>query len=100
MEGNSFGNRVWHVVCSNPNLDVVQVIFSLKEIQPNILNYEGYNVFYLRVHLMLLIEFKRKSDQIYSQTFPFFYSFSNNSISCSRCRSCCHDKSLSLFEWN
>ena len=39
------GNRIWHEICRNENLDVVQLIFSLKEIQPEILNNDGYNVF-------------------------------------------------------
>ena len=31
-------NRIWHKVCVNENLDVVQLIFSLKGVQPEILN--------------------------------------------------------------
>ena len=41
------GNRIWHCVCRNANLDVVQLIFSLKGIQPERLNKVGYNVFLL-----------------------------------------------------
>ena len=35
------GNRIWHEVCENANLDVVQLIFSLKGIQAEILNKDG-----------------------------------------------------------
>ena len=46
MEANTrSGNRIWHEVCRNRNLDVVQFIFSLKGIQPEILNDDGNNVF-------------------------------------------------------
>ena len=41
------GYRIWHAVCGNKNLDVVQLIFSLKGIQPDLLNGDGYNVFLL-----------------------------------------------------
>ena len=42
----SYGqNRIWHGVCENQNLDVVQLIFSLKDIQPEILNENGETVF-------------------------------------------------------
>ena len=41
----SFKFRIWHEVCRNANLDVVQLIFSLKGIQPEILSKSGYNVF-------------------------------------------------------
>ena len=40
-----FGNRIWHKVCANENLDVVQLIFSLKGVQPEILNEAGYSSF-------------------------------------------------------
>ena len=33
-----YGNRIWCEVCKNANFDVVQLIFSLKGIQPEILN--------------------------------------------------------------
>ena len=39
------GNRIWHYGCRNKNLDVVQLIFSLKGIQAEILNSKGENVF-------------------------------------------------------
>ena len=39
------GNRIWHCVCINVNLDVVQLICSLKGIQPCILNDDGFNAF-------------------------------------------------------
>ena len=42
-----FGNRIWHVVCKNANLNVVQLIFSLKGIQPHILNSKRENLFLL-----------------------------------------------------
>ena len=42
--------RIWHEVCLNANLDVVQLIFSLKGIQPEILNEEGYNPFLFACH--------------------------------------------------
>ena len=42
---NQYGNRIWHVVCFNRNLDVVQLIFSLKGIKPEILNDDGNNIF-------------------------------------------------------
>ena len=42
------GNRIWHEVCENENLDVVRLISSLKGIQAEILNNEEeYNVFLL-----------------------------------------------------
>ena len=41
------GNRLWHSVCSNQNLNVVRLIYSLKGIQPEILNREGMNPFLL-----------------------------------------------------
>ena len=40
-----FGNRIWHCACYNVNLDVVQLIFSLKGIQPDLLINFGYNAF-------------------------------------------------------
>ena len=40
-----YGDRIWHEVCKNRNLDVVQLIFSLKGIQPELLNDNGKNVF-------------------------------------------------------
>ena len=45
MEFTSIGNRIWHCVCRNENLDVVQLIFSLKGFQPEILNRDRYNIF-------------------------------------------------------
>ena len=42
-----FGNRIWHGVCHNKDMDVVKLIFSLKGIQPEILNEDGNNVFLL-----------------------------------------------------
>ena len=45
IEMKRLGNRIWHGVCKNQNLDVVQLIFSLKDIQPEILNENGENVF-------------------------------------------------------
>ena len=42
MEVTRNGNRIWHCVCKNANLDVVQLIFSLKGIQPEILNKDGH----------------------------------------------------------
>ena len=42
---NQYDYRIWHKVCRNENLDVVQFIFSLKGIQPEILNDDGNNVF-------------------------------------------------------
>ena len=39
------GNRIWHIVCCNVNVDVVQLIYSLKGIQPDLLNDNGYNAF-------------------------------------------------------
>ena len=41
------GNRIWHEVCYNKDMDVVKLIFSLKGIRPKILNGDGYNVFLL-----------------------------------------------------
>ena len=41
------GNRIWHNVCSNKNLDVVQLIFSLKGVQVELLNDFGNNSFLL-----------------------------------------------------
>ena len=38
-----------HEVSRNENLDVVKFIFSLKRIQPEILNDNGYNVLLLRM---------------------------------------------------
>ena len=64
------GNRIWQCVCSNENLDVVKLIFSLKGIQKEILNDKqpeilslnnGYNPF-----LMVQFQFEYKSNQIYS----------------------------------
>ena len=40
-----YGDRIWHFVCTNENLDVVQLIFSLKGVQPDLLNDNGYNPF-------------------------------------------------------
>ena len=40
-----YGNRIWHAVCCNENVDVVQLIYSLKGIQPDLLNDNGYNAF-------------------------------------------------------
>ena len=42
-----YGNRIWHGVCRNKNLTNldVQLIFSLKGFQAEILNKEGFNVF-------------------------------------------------------
>ena len=45
MEMEYYGNRIWYVVCRNVNLDVVQLIFSLKRIQPEIPKLNGNNVF-------------------------------------------------------
>ena len=42
-----YGNRIWHEVCHNEDMDVVKLIFSLKGIQPEILNRERNNVFLL-----------------------------------------------------
>ena len=39
------GERIWHRVCRNENLDVVQLIYSLKGIQPDLLNNNEKNVF-------------------------------------------------------
>ena len=44
----SFGYEFWHAACQNANLDVVQLIFSLKGIRDQILVDDGYNPF-LRV---------------------------------------------------
>ena len=41
-------DRIWRGVCSNKDIDVVQLIFSLKGIQPDLLiDYKGYNPFLL-----------------------------------------------------
>ena len=40
-----YWNRIWHEVCYNNNLDVVQLILTLKGIQAEILNDKEYNVF-------------------------------------------------------
>ena len=45
LEINVIGNRIWHDVCNNRNFDVVQFIFSLKGIQPEIENDCGENAF-------------------------------------------------------
>ena len=45
MNMKLFRNRIWHDVCKNNNFDVVQLIFSLKEIQPEILNEDKLNPF-------------------------------------------------------
>ena len=47
IDFNLYGNKIWHGVSRNANLDVVQLIFSLKEIQPELSTKEGYNVFLL-----------------------------------------------------
>ena len=47
IDSNISNNRIWHEVCFNANLDVVQLIFSLKGIQPEILDNNGYNSFLL-----------------------------------------------------
>ena len=39
--------RIWHVACFNRDVQVVELIFSLKGIQPEILDKEGYNTFLL-----------------------------------------------------
>ena len=39
------GNRIWHQVRCNKDMDVVQLILSLKGIQAEIFNDKGYNVF-------------------------------------------------------
>ena len=44
------GNRIWHCACLNENLDVVQLIYSLKGIQPDLLTDNGYNVFLIACH--------------------------------------------------
>ena len=41
------GNRIWHFVCINENVDVVQLIYSLKGIQPDLLNEDGSSIFLL-----------------------------------------------------
>ena len=45
VEKEYYGNRIWHGVCRNANLDVVQLIFSLKGFQPEILSTNGFNLF-------------------------------------------------------
>ena len=45
MEKFYCGKRIWHDVSRNGDLDVVQLIFSLKGIQPEILNISGMNIF-------------------------------------------------------
>ena len=47
LEIKKKGNRIWHEVCKNGDFDVVQLIFSIKGIQPEILNGNGNNVFLL-----------------------------------------------------
>ena len=42
---NINGNRIWHGVCSNADINVVQLIFSLKGVQPEVLTALGYNSF-------------------------------------------------------
>ena len=39
------GNRIWHVVSNNRKLDVVKLIYSLKGVQPDLLNDDGFNGF-------------------------------------------------------
>ena len=45
MDIGILGNRIWHAVCWNENVDVVQLIYSLKGVQPDLLNEDGYNIF-------------------------------------------------------
>ena len=40
-----YGNRIWHCACLNVNVDVVQLIYSLKGVQPDLLNGIGLNSF-------------------------------------------------------
>ena len=47
IDFKQYGDRIWHGVCKNANLDVVQLIFSLKGIQPELLNDNGCNVLLL-----------------------------------------------------
>ena len=72
IDGNRYGNRIWHQVSRNRNFhkSLVQLIFSRKGIQPEILNDDGKNVFFNSMRK----KFQHKSDQKYSQTFPFFFS--------------------------
>ena len=47
VENAYCGNRIWHGVCRNANLDVIQLIFSLKGIQPENPKLNLFNSFLL-----------------------------------------------------
>ena len=76
------GNRIWHEASKNQNLDVVQLIFSLKDIQPEILNYNGENVFLIACEKsnLKIIKFIRKifSSFIHSQLQNNYNNNNNN----------------------
>ena len=71
---NIDGDRIWHGVCLNADINVVQLIFSLKGVQPKVFNAGGFNGFFI----CMCKKFKHKSDQNYTQTFPFYYSFESD----------------------
>ena len=43
MDINIYGNRIWHGACSNADIDVVRLIFSLKVVQSSVLNEGGFH---------------------------------------------------------
>ena len=71
------GNRIWHVVCGNKNIDVVKLIFSLKGIQAEILNDKGNNPFLLACKFNSNIKVIKYIHKLFPS---FIHSLKSNSL--------------------